>query len=238
MYEAVTAHPAGESTVARLALTAAEFGYDGIVVRNPGDRLPEYDPGTIGAEYDLDVVEGVEITAEDPSRASGFLGNHRPKRTIVAVRGGTAAMNRFAVEQAPVDVLARPFGGLADGASADAGVDHVIAKTAAENGVRIEFSLAPLLHASGGTRVRAIQNLRRLRELVDQYDAPYVVTAGAATHLELRAPRELAALGDVVGFSEDAVMDGLREWRALAARNRERQSAAYVEPGVKREGRD
>lgn len=236
MYEAVTAHPAGESTVARLALTAAEYGYDGVVVRNPGDQVPEYDPEAIAGEYDVDVVEGVEITADDPSRASGFLGNHRPKRTIVAVRGGTAAMNRFAVEQAPVDVLARPFGDLTDGSGAEVDVDHVLAKTAAENGVRIEFSLAPLLHTTGGTRVRAIQNLRRLRELVDQYDAPYVITAGATSHLELRGPRDLVALGEVIGFSDRGVRQGLREWHALAERNRERQSEAVIEPGVKREG--
>ena len=241
MYEAVTALPEGQSTVARMAVTAAEYGYDGIVVRNAGDRLPGYDSEQIHEEYGLDVVDGVEITAEDPSRASGFLGSHRPERTVVALRGGTDALNRFAVEQPAVDVLARPFGyggqegDRSDGGGGTADVDHVLAKTAAENGVRIEFSFGPVLGDRGGYRVRAIQSLRKLRELVRQYDVPYVVTAGAGNHLELRGPRELRALGTVVGFTETEVEAGLSEWRRLAERNRERHSDSFVEPGVWRQ---
>lgn len=228
MYEAVTTRPQGESTVARMALTAADFGYDGIVVRNTGDQLPSFD-GSIAGEYDVDVVEGVEITADDPSRASGFLGQHRPHKTIVAVRGGTTPLNRFAVEHAAVDVLSQPFG--QDG-SGD--VDHVLAKAAAENGVRIEFSLKSLLTETGGSRVRAIQSLRKLGRLVEKYDAPYVVTAGSDSHLGLRGPRELTALGSVVDLSPAAVEEGLTEWGRLADRNRERHSSKFIEPGVRR----
>ena len=41
MYEAVHCHPDGESTAARQALSAAEYGFDGIVVRNHGDRVAD-----------------------------------------------------------------------------------------------------------------------------------------------------------------------------------------------------
>lgn len=232
MYEAITARPAGESTVARLAKTAAEYGYDGIVVRNPGDEPASYDREAIAEAYDVDVVDGVEIVAEDPSRASGFLGNHRPDRTVVAVRGGTATMNRFAVEHPAVDVLARPFGADGTGVGSDAGFDHVLAKTAAENGVRLEFDLGPLVGDGGGGRVRAIQTLRRLRKLVGQYDAPFVVSVRPASHLDLRTARDLSALGDVAGLSTERVAAGLAEWGTIAERNRERQSDAFVEPGV------
>ena len=251
MFEAATARPAGESTVARLALTAADYGYDGLVVLNPGNRLAEYNRGAVADEYGIDVVDGVEIVASDPAQASGFLGNHRPKRTIVAVRGGTDAMNRFAVEHPAVDVLTQPFGIAGDDVTGanddtntersrrDAGgsvtVDHVLAKSAAENGVRIAFSFAPLLRDAGGSRVRAIQSLRKLRELVAQYDAPYVITADGASHLGLRAPKDLLALGDVVDFTPDEVRAGLEEWRTLTERNRSRQSEQFVEPGVWRD---
>lgn len=232
MYDAVSARPAGESTVARIAKTAAEYGYDGIVVRNPGNRPAEYDREAIVDEYDVDVVDGVEIVAEDPSRASGFLGNHRPNHTVVTVRGGTAAMNRFAVEHPAVDVLASPFGADGTGGDGDVGVDHVLAKTAADNGVRLEFDLGHLVGDDGGGRVRAIQALRHLRTLVDQYDAPFVVSVRAESHLALRSPRDLSALGDVVDLAADRVETGLAEWGKVAERNRERQSEAFVEPGV------
>jgi ribonuclease P/MRP protein subunit RPP1 len=230
MYEAVHARPDGDSTVARYARTAAEYGFDGVVVRNHGDAVADYDAARIAEAYDVDVVDGVEVRASDPSRASGFVGNHRDRRTIVAVHGGSVSLNRFAVEQPAVDVLAHP---MAD----DGDFNHVLAKAAADNGVRVEFSLRRVLRAEGGRRVQALQDLRKLRELVEHYDVPYVVSADPTSHLHLRAPRELRALGEVIGFSDDQIASGLAEWGRLADRNRERQSDAFVEPGVWRGSR-
>lgn len=226
-YEAVHAHPDGDSTVARMALTASEYGYDGIVVRNHGDSLADYDPEAISQEYDIDVVPGVEVRADDPSQASGFVGNHRPGTVVLAVHGGTVAVNRFAVEQASVDVLAHPM-------RDDGDFDHVLAKEAAENGVRVEFSLRDVIDTTGGTRVRRLKSLRKLRELVEYYDVPYVVSADPASHLELRAARELVAVGESIGFSADQIETGLAEWGRIVTRNRERLDDSFVEPGVRR----
>ncbi|WP_226010154.1 RNase P subunit p30 family protein [Halomicrobium salinisoli] len=225
MYEAVHVAPEGDATAARTALTAAEYGFDGIVVRNHGDSPPDYDPDAVAEEYGIDVVPGVEVRADDPSSASGFVGSHRSEKTLVAVHGGSAAMNRFAVEQPAVDVLAHPMAG-------DGDFDAAMAKAAVENGVRVELSLRAALRCSGGRRVRRLQDLRKLRELVDHYDVPYVVSADPWSHLELRAPRELRAVGEAVGLDGDRIERGLEEWGTLAERNRRRQSDDFVEPGV------
>ncbi|MFO7926682.1 MAG: RNase P subunit p30 family protein [Halobacteriota archaeon] len=223
MYEAVHAYPDGSATVARLAKTAARYGYDGIVIRNHGDAQATYDAGGIASEYDIEVVSGIEIRTEDPGRASGLIGNYRSKRTVVCVHGG--ALNRFALEQPQVDVLAHPMDG--------GDVNHVLARSAAENGVHVEFNLSRVLRADGGPRVEAISDLRKLRELVEQYDAPYVVSADARSHLQLRGPRELIALGETIGFDREAIVGGVRAWGEIASRNRERQSETFVEPGVR-----
>jgi len=227
MYEAVHAHPDGQSTVARLAKTAADYGFEGVVVRNHADARAEYDPDRIRDEYGIDVVEGVEIRTTDRQSASGAVGNYRTTETIVAVHGGTNAMNRFAVEQAKVDVLAHPMAG-------DGDINHVLVKAAVENGVRLEFDLSGILRQSGGRRVRALQSLRKLREIVDHYDAPYVVSAEPTSHLEVRAPRELKALGEEIGFTREFIEDGLAEWGRLAERNRHIHSESFIEPGVER----
>ncbi|WP_276271412.1 RNase P subunit p30 family protein [Haloarcula litorea] len=226
MYEAVYAHPDGDSTVARQALTAADHGFEGIVVRNHGDEAADYDGEAIADEYGVDVVDGIELRPDDRGRAGGLVGNYRSKRTIVAVRGGDRSINRFAVEHPAVDVLAHPMRG-------DGDFNHVLAKAAAENGVRVEFALGRVLRDSGGSRVRALQDLRKLRELVADADAPFVVSAGPTTHLQLRAPRELVALGEQIGFAAETVGEGLREWGRLAERNRRRTSESFVEPGVR-----
>lgn len=225
MYAAVHARPAGESTVSRLALTAGERGFDGIVVRNHGDRPASYDPDAVSEAHDVDVVDAVEVRASDPERASGFVGSHRERRTLVVVHGGDPDINRFAVEQAAVDVLAHPMAG-------DGDFNHVLARTARENGVRVEFNLRHVLRATGGRRVQAVADLRKLHELVEACETPYVVSADPRSHLHLRAPRELRAVGETVGLPASLVETGLAEWAELAERNRARRSDAFVEPGV------
>ncbi|WP_435073184.1 RNase P subunit p30 family protein [Halorubrum sp. HHNYT27] len=239
MYEAVHAHPDGDTTVARHAATAARYGYDGIVVRtrdalapagenggaSAADRPPE--AAALREECGIDVVDAVEIDADNATSASGAVGNYRSDRTIVALVGGDDGLNRFAVEEPRVDVLARPMAGSGD-------FNHVLAKAARDNGIHVEFDLGPLLRASGGKRVRALASLRKLREIVTYYDAPHVVSANARSHLALRAPRELVAAAEAVGFDPEWVRDGLRAWGDIAARNRERRSEAFIEPGVRR----
>ncbi|MFC7072090.1 RNase P subunit p30 family protein [Halovenus rubra] len=227
MYEAVHAYPDGESTVARHALTASEYGFDGLVVRNHGGSPASYDPEVVAKTYDIDVVPAVEIRATDPSEASGYLGSHREQTTLVVVHGGTPKMNRFAVEQSAVDVLAHPMAG-------DGDFNHVLANEAVDNDVSIEFNLRGVLRDAGGTRVQTLSDLQKLREIVDYYDVPYVVSADPTTHLQLRAPQELEAVGSAVGLSSDDVRAGLTEWGRLVDRNRARQSDSFVQPGVRR----
>jgi len=229
-YEGVHAHPDGDSTAARFAATAARYGFDGVVVRNHSDSTPDWDESErerVAAKYDVDVVDAIEIRAENPDVASGHVGNYRPKHTVLALHGGTNALNRFAVESDRVDVLAHPMRGRGD-------FNHVLAKAAAEHGTRVEFDLSRVLRDDGGPRVQALQDLRKLREIVTQYDAPYVVSANPTSHLQLRAPRELVAVGEAIGFSEEEIRQGLAEWAAVAERNRERMSDEFIAPGVKR----
>ena len=240
MYEAVHAYADGETTVARHAATAARYGYEGLVVRtraalavggengngNAADEQTDRqrNPTALADEYGIDVVDAVEVDADEPSRAVRAA---RPTRTVVCVVGGDDRRNRFAVEDPRVDVLVRPTAG-------DGDFNHVLAKAARDNGVRVEFDLGPVLRASGGDRVRALADLRKLREIVTYYDAPHVVSATPSSHLELRAPRELVAVAAEAGFDPEWVREGLREWGVVAAHNRERLSGDFIQPGVRR----
>jgi ribonuclease P/MRP protein subunit RPP1 len=228
-YAAVRAYPAGESTAARFALTADECGLSGIVVRNAPETgiLDNTGPSReiIADEYGVDVVDAVEIRADDASAASARIKDHREEHTLISVRG-SHALNRFACEEPRVDVLARPM--------ADGDVNHVLARAAKRNGVHFEFDFGRMLRLSGGRRVQALADLRKLREIVSYYDAPYVVSATPESHLQMRTPRELLALGEVIGFSHEQVENGLVEWGRLAERNRKRLSESFIEPGVRK----
>jgi len=227
VYEAVHAHPDGDSTVARFAATAASVGYEGVVVRSRSDARPEVDCEAVGEEHGLEVVSGVELDADDVSAASGALGDLRERATLLVARGGTPELNRFIAESPRVDVLAGPMRGRGD-------VNHVVVKAAERNAVHVEFDLSKVLRADGGERVQALRGLRKLRELVAHYDAPYVVSADPTSHLHLRAPRELLAVGEEIGFDREQIRAGLAAWGELAERNRHRASEAFIAEGVER----
>jgi ribonuclease P/MRP protein subunit RPP1 len=227
MFEAVHVAPEGESTLARIAATAADYGYEGLVVRNHGDRPAQPSPEALLDRSAIDLVDGIEISAEDPSRASGFLGSHRPDTTIVLVHGGDPAINAFAVRQEAVDVLAHPM-------AADGDLNHVLVRQAADHDVRLEFDLSPVLRSVGNDRSHAIRKLLKLAELVEKYDVPYVVSGDPMSHLQLRAPRELRSVADAIGLDPEIVETGLAEWAKLATRNRDRRHDSFVAPGVRK----
>lgn len=228
MYETVHAIPDGDATVARFALCVSEYGYEGMVVRNHVDSVPAFDADVISSTYDLDIVSGIEIRGLNPEQVSGHLGTVRDEYVIVFVHGGTTALNRFAVGQPSVDVLAHPLSG-------DGSIDHVMAREAVENDVRVEVNLSRILRQEGGQRVHAIRDLTLLQRLIKQYGTAHVVTADPTSHLQLRGPRELIAVGEAIGLAPDFIKEGLNEWRRLAERNRERRSESFVEPGVRRD---
>lgn len=227
MYEAVSAHPEGRSTVARFGMTAAEYGYDGVVVRNHGPELAGEDSKRVAERYGLDIVSGVEVRDESPSTAGSTLRRARSEATVLIVNGGSDEINRFAVEQDCVDVLTTP---LLEG---DA-IDHVIAKLAASNEVHLEINLGRVLRAEHGKRHRVIEAVHALWDLIDDAGAPFVISGGPVSHLHLRSPRELMALGETLGLGSSVIEQGLTAWGDLAAVNRDRMGSTSVSPGVTR----
>lgn len=227
MYDAVRVEAEGRSTAARFAATMADAGFDGTVLATPPDGLQDIDLEGIREESTVDVVDGVEISTSDKGAVSEAISTVRSETTVLAVRGGTPTINRFVVERPAVDVLRAPLVGEGD-------VNHVIVKAAKRNDVRIEVNLGRVLRGSGGPRVEALRGLRKLRELLEHFETPYVVSADPTTHLEVRGPRELIAVGEQIGFDEQGVRAGLEEWGVIAAENREKRSSSFVADGVRR----
>ncbi len=214
----------GTTTPARLAYTAAEYGYAGLVLRtSPGvdrtfslDRIPE-----------PDLAVAIELDPATPQEASGAINHYRSACDLLFVRGGTTRLNRFAVEDPRVDVLTAPF---AD----DGDINHIMTNAAAANNVAIEIRLGQALRARGGTRTRAIKDLRKLHGLLDDADAPYVVSGAPTGHLQLRAPSELRALGGTIGVDPAMIDHGLAAWGRRLQANRQRRDTTTIEPGVRR----
>jgi ribonuclease P/MRP protein subunit RPP1 len=123
-------YPEGSSSPARLLLTARQLGYDGICAAYhqeffPGrqDKLP------------AGIFRGVEIRAGNANELRRGIDRFRDRVNVLAVHGEDEVINRAACEDSRVDILAHPQ------EDKSPGINHIIARLAADHGVAIEFSL-------------------------------------------------------------------------------------------------
>lgn len=211
-------YPEGLSSPSRMLLAAKRLGYAGICASfhqeyfRGQEKLPE---GTIS---------GVEIMAANANELRRGIDRFRNRVAVLAVHGGDETINRAACEDGRVDVLSHPQEGSKTG-----GINHIIARLAADHRVAIEFSLSPIIHNRGGSRVKALSAYRATFALVRKYGAPYVITSGAMSSYDLRDARGTVAVTQLFGMNETDALTGLSEHPAAILR---RSSPGYVAEGV------
>ena len=225
MYEAVTVYPEGTSTLSRIGVTAQEFGFDGIVVKNSTQVATDVGATEVPGEASIDFVRGASIRVTDPSRDGGRIASLRPEVTVLCATPTDEQTARFIVGQSKVDVLGSPIG-------LDNRLPHSVVSEAAAKKVAIELDFGAIVRSTGKPRRRAIDRLTDCAMLIEQYNAPVVTTVGAQSHLELRGVREIRALATEIGITQELVDRGFETWGELAAKHRHSRDDTFIEPGV------
>lgn len=136
----------------------------------------------------------VFLEASDWGELKKKIKQNRDKADVLVFKGGNVELNRKAAGDTRVDVLLHPEKG-----RKDSGIDHVIAEKAANNKVAIGFDLKQLMK-KGKQQTHALSAWRKNLSLCEKYDTPYIITSGAKEKFGLRAPRELAAIIESLGF--------------------------------------
>lgn len=176
---------------------AAALGFTGVAVTGPVDKpddVAEVRDTAADIETDLDVRIGARLEPDDPERLKELLAAVRDDVDVVIVAGGDVDVNRAACGDTRVDVLAHP-----ERERRDPGIDHVMARQAAENQVAIGIVFRLLLPVHGKERALLLSRLRKLVRRCTAFNTPIVAVSGAESPVELRAPRELAAVPRVLG---------------------------------------
>jgi len=205
------------SDPAAVSEKAAKLGWGGLCV--------------LGAEYRaevqakgkpcIDVAKGTIIEADKAATVRREALKRRRVFEVVAVRGLSDEANRAAVETPAADILLP---------GDDSRVDYVMVKLAKKNSVAIGFEFRQLLQSSGEDRSRIFSMMRATAKLVRKFGASFVITSGAMSEWDLRAPSELTAFGRVLGFETPGITKAISAW--LIERNRKRLGGKWVMPGV------
>lgn len=185
--------PRGDSSVRRMALEAHELGFDSLVA---------IDAPT--CEYaGVSVMSGVLVRGAFAQEILPRVKRCKGTDTVVIVEAGDSGFNRAVLAMHGVHVLCGVH--LID----RYGFDHVAAKIAADSGIAIDISLAPIIHERGATRQRALDRYLDIVMLQRRFEFPLVLSTHARSVLEMRSVREISALASLVGLDVGDVKQAL-----------------------------
>ena len=86
------------------------------------------------------------------------------------------------------------------------------------------------LHPLKATRTEQFRHMLRAARLLRKYHAPFMITSGALSAWDLRAPSELIAFGHALGFDQETVKRAqTMHW---LTENRKRLGNKWILPGL------
>ncbi|MCD6381971.1 MAG: hypothetical protein J7L43_03270 [Candidatus Aenigmarchaeota archaeon] len=168
---------------------AKRLGYSGISIINIDKETAK----SLSEKHEFDVISSKMIVVNSKDELKKELSESRTNYEILIVSGGTYEINRAACEDSRVDILAHPEKG-----RKDSGLDHICMKAAEENDVAIEINFSEILNS--GHRSRTMAFIRNNIMLAEKYNTKIIITSGAKSIWNLRAPRDLASIGFLLGM--------------------------------------
>jgi ribonuclease P/MRP protein subunit RPP1 len=191
----VCPYPAGDSTLARMALEAAELGFDSIVAvgENRSHQL-----------HGLEVLQGSVISATSQKEIIRQVRKPAVRDAdVIFVNAGDITFNRAAVSVKEVHVIRNIH------ATRRNAFDHVAARSAAEHETALDISLVPIIQYRGIKRQRALQRYADILALQRRYGFLLTISSGARSILEQRSVREVRDLCALFGMTGAEVNEAL-----------------------------
>lgn len=203
---------------------AKKLEYQGILIACEEQEIKNIEKlKNFAKENEIDLVIGLIIKPKSKEELKRFLNEFRKSVEIICVAGGIYEVNRAACEDSRVDILYHPELG-----RNDSGLDHICVKAASENNVAIEINFNEILRAKN--RPKILTFMRRNVKLCKKYGANIIITSGAKNIWEMRAPRELASIGYVLGMDLKAAIDAVSTIpESIIRTNREKLSGRLID---------
>lgn len=178
----------GEDEFSSIVEMAKKIGIDGIGLVTEPDNL------TWGSDDQIDIVKAVMIKPKNTSELRDMVSILRNKAELIIVSGGDYEINRAASENSLVDVIAYP-----EFNRKDSGMDHICMRAAHDNDVAIEINFREVLESHDWQRSKILSFMRRNIMLAKKYDVKVVVTSGSFSRWNMRFPRDMASLLNLLG---------------------------------------
>ena len=218
----------------KLLMEAERLGYSGVaVVKYIDDYNKEFLNHLMELREEFNeksqgrnfmIYSGVEITPKNPEDLKRKVQKFRKKADVVIVKGGDLKINRAACEDPRIDVLSQPYK-----KRRDSGMNHVLAKKAAENSVAVEINLKYLLRTNSRNRYRVLNQFQQILKLQRKFNFPIMTTSAAASIYDLRTPQDVTALSRCFGLTEEEAVETISKTPQEIIKRGELRSSVVVE---------
>lgn len=178
---------------------AIDLGYSGVALADFENGAPEVIK-QVQKEYSpkCNIFTRATIIPKSADAMKNRLKKLQNVVDIIAVRSGSEEKNIYinALLDKRVDIIS-----LSELSEFNC-LDYSHFKMAKENGILIEISTRELLLRERFQRSKLIRLMYRTCEQIVRANAPFLITSGAESKWELRAPKELIALAGLVKIPE------------------------------------
>ncbi|MFB6116745.1 MAG: RNase P subunit p30 family protein [Candidatus Nanosalina sp.] len=165
----------------------------------------------------------VILQSDDWGKLKRKIRQEREENHVVVVKGGKEEINRKSVSDPRVDILLHPGKG-----RKDSGLDKGIVETAAEENVALGLDFSRT-QTHTKEKVHLFTEWRKNLRYSKKYGMKYSITTKADEKTDLRAPRDLQALIDSLGFSGKEAFNTSQK---IIRKNTEKLDAELEKGGV------
>lgn len=183
---------------------AERLGYSGVALFKPGENS-RINQETV-QKSQIKVYHGIKIKAKNPEHMRQSVKRFRKEADVIMVTGGDQKVNRAACEDHRVDILSKPYF-----KRRDCGINHVIARQAAQNQVAIELNIRHLTTTRPYLHYKILAHFREILKLQRKFGFPLIITSNAQSIYDLHTPEDLMALSKCFGMNDEEAENALSQ---------------------------
>ncbi len=175
---------------------AARLGYQGVCIisqykGNDAFRSLKSTAKEATKAYGIEVTTGIELGGSLGAVKRDFE-KTRNMAELISVKGDYS-VKRWACATS-VDLISAPWVN-----ERGAGIDHIIAREAQENGIGFEIPLYELLQVNGKQASRSYFGAMECARVAAWSGAEAIITSGARNEWQMKGPYDLQAFGKIIG---------------------------------------
>lgn len=222
-------NPCNPDEISSMLNFAHELGYRRVAVSS--DKKGLLQAQRLCNKLGLDLVSRMDLKPANDKELTSLLTRFRRSVEIISIVCETKPVLRQASKDHRVDLL--NFSPMLKIRS-QVFFDSQTAMLASESNCSYEINVSDMLYHIDAQTTRLLYIMRLEFENAKKKNIPVILSSGAVSKLQIREPRGIASLAELIGATEEEALKMVSDNpNRLVDRNREKLSSSFVSPGVR-----